>query len=195
MATPSYTRTLLQAISALTLGFYFTLSHAANYEHSNYRGDYYAGLGGNHTQLLIGNAEFNPTVLRLRAGAFVLKNIALELQFGHGIDSDSPFHSFDIEIDQLQAIYSRFQSPTQNGFRIYLLAGYARTQLLQTDQSGKNLINNSRTQSSFSGASYSIGIEDQLIYFKPVHFYLEANKLFNKDFDINSANLGIRYAF
>ncbi|PCI41139.1 MAG: hypothetical protein COB51_14265 [Moraxellaceae bacterium] len=173
----------------LSLSVALTPSYAANEKRSNQRGDYYVGVGANYTQLLIGDAEFNPTVIRLRGGVFVLNNIALELQLGKGIDSDSPFDSLDIEIDQLQAFYARFQSPTQRGFRIYFQGGYARTELLQSDHSDDEINN------SFSGISYGFGFEDQFKYYKPLYFYFEANQLFNDEIDINSANLGIRYTF
>ena len=179
----------MSALLSIPLIFSPVASYATN-DYSNHRGDYYIGLGGNYTQLKIDDIEFNPTVLRFRAGVFVLENIALEVQLGTGVSSESPLESLDIEIDGLQAIYARFQSPTQRGFRIYLQAGYANTQLLQTEES-----NGESVKRSFPGFSYGLGIEDQFKYFKPVYVYLEANKLFNDGFDINSVNAGIRYTF
>ena len=174
----------------LSLSVYHTPSYAKNFQHSNYRGDFYLGLGGNYTQLLIDEAEFNPSVIRLRAGIFLFENIAIELQIGKGAQSDSPFHSLDIEIDQLQAIYGRLQSPAPRGFRVYFQAGYTHTQLLRIEtDSGREIKNN------FKGLSYSIGIEEQLKFYKPLYIYLEANSVLNDDIDLRSANAGIRYSF
>lgn len=182
-------RPVILIATLFSLSVALTPSYAANDKRSNQRGDYYVGVAGGYTQLLIKDAEFNPTLIRLRGGVFVQNNIALELQLGKGIDSDSPFDSLDIEIDQLLAFYARFQSPTQRGFRIYVQGGYARTELLQSDHNGDEINN------SFSGFSYGFGLEDQFKYFKPLYFYFEANQLFNDEIDINSANLGVRYTF
>lgn len=174
----------------LPLCFIFAITSATARDHSSQRGDFYIAIDGAYTDISVENVTFNPTAARLKLGAFILDNIAMELQFGSGIDAESPLKSSDMEVGQSSAIYGRFQSPSQSGFRIYLQVGYHETELIQTFIGSGDEI-----EETFKSYSHGIGIEQQIKYLKSLYLFLEASQLVNDDLDMDSTNLGLRFEF
>ena len=150
--------------------------------------DYFADLNLLYSNVDIGGQEFNPLVLRARLGYYFMENIALEAQYGGGVADDSKL-GLDAEIVNTAALYLRFQSPEQFGFRLSLFGGYAWTELdLNTGTS-----TNSETLSS---PSLGIGLEQLLPGTENLSVTADYTGYFSDDdVEIKGLSVGFKVAF
>ena len=135
-----------------------------------------------------GGAKFTPYQGKFKLGYYIQNKVALEGQYIlSGDDNDS---GSNLEITKLYGAYLRLDSNLHNRVRLYLLAGYAETQLKVKG----NL--ESLTSEKDGDFSYGIGAEDQMARMRNTFFTLEYMQYYKKEpFDISGISLGFRYLF
>lgn len=132
--------------------------------------------------------KFNPYVGKFKAGLYVRKQIALELQYAmKGSDDDSGSH---LELKNLYGGYLRLDSEVHNRVRIFLLGGYSKINLGITGP--QSTVDDSKGD----GFSWGIGIEDQVVRLRSTYFTVEYMKYYKKDgFNISGISAGFRVLF
>lgn len=150
----------------------------------------YAGLESVYNRISDHSHEYNPLSAKLRAGIFLQTNIALELQLGGNIHSDKMDNSREISLTDQTGLFLRFQSPIEQGVRVYLYGGYNELTLTQTAGNGF-MKRDSRLESS----AWGMGFEEQMSQLKNVIFYLDYSRPYDDEIRISQYSLGARYQF
>ncbi|MGV6817499.1 MAG: hypothetical protein ACWA44_09575 [Thiotrichales bacterium] len=73
-------------------------------------------------QLEVGNTRFKPVSSRVHLGFWMLRGIGLELRATQSLNSDT-IDDLRFEISDSTSLALRFQSPSDLGFRAYMLVG------------------------------------------------------------------------
>ena len=87
----------------------------------------YVEAGAARAEIKMGGAKFKPYLPKLKAGYYVRNQVALELQYMLSGDADDS--GSNLKVDKLYGGYLRLESNLHNRARIYLLGGYAQTEL------------------------------------------------------------------
>ena len=153
---------------------------------------FYVEADAMRTEIKSGRAgyegKFLPYNGKFKAGFYVRKQVALELQYVmSGSKDDGNSH---LELNKMYGAYLRLDSELHNRVRIYLLGGYT-----QADLSVTGPINNVSGEKG-GGISWGIGAEDQIVRLRNTYFTLEYMKYYKEgDFNISGISLGLRYSF
>jgi hypothetical protein len=150
----------------------------------------YAGLESLYNRISDHSHEYNPLSAKLRAGIFLQTNIALELQVGANIHSDNMDNSREISLTEQTGLFLRFQSPIEQGIRVYLYGGYNELTLTQT--AGYSSM---KFDSGLESSAWGMGFEEQISQLKNVIFYLDYSRPYDDEIRISQYSLGARYQF
>ena len=154
--------------------------------------DWYAGGGASYIQDKILNASFKPAAVNGRIGAYVQQQVGIEV---YGLMGVNPYDD-DVNIDLTHnysiGVLARLESPeTEDGGKIYLLLGYAATEL-DMDRSGTG----EPGKETFTGVAYGGGVEFNISDSNKYYVNLDVMSYYAKgDISIGSLNLGFRYRF
>jgi hypothetical protein len=153
--------------------------------------EFYAEFSANAISQEIAEERFVLGSAELRGGAYVLRQIGVEVFAGTGLVDDEQFN-LSQSVSYTYGIATRFESPMVDGTKAFILLGYAATELdLESDQGpapGKEL---------FEGFSYGVGLEKQL-FNKRSAWYLNGrwqSYYSSGDIDISVFGVGVRYQF
>ena len=123
---------------------------------------------------------------KFKAGFYVRKQIALELQYALKGSKDE--NNSNLELKNLYGGYLRLDSELHNRVRIYLLGGYTQADIGVTGSYTK--------ENKGGGISWGIGIEDQVVRLRNTYFTLDYMKYYNEGgFNISGYSVGFRYLF
>jgi hypothetical protein len=132
--------------------------------------------------------KFIPYNGKFKAGVYVRKQIAVELQYVmKGSKDDNNSH---MELNNLYGAYLRLDSELHNRVRIYLLGGWSQAKLSVTGPQSSVL------DDTGNGVSWGIGAEDQVVRLRNTYFTLEYMKYYSEGgFNISGISLGFRFLF
>lgn len=150
----------------------------------------YAGLESLYNRISDHSHEYNPLSAKLRAGIFLQTNIALELQVGANIHTDNIDNSGEVSLSEQTGLFLRFQSPIEQGLRVYLYGGY--NELTLTQKANYSLM---KRESGLESSAWGIGFEEQINQLKNVIFYLDYSRPYDDEIRISQYSLGARYQF
>lgn len=150
----------------------------------------YLGLEASYNRISDQGDTFNPLSSKLRAGVFLSTNIALELQLGNNIRADDRDDGSETELSDQQGVFLRFQSPIEQGARVYLYGGYNEVNLNKS-----STLNDSKAESSLEAAAWGIGMESTIEQLNHVVFYADYGRLYDKEIRVSQYSFGARYQF
>jgi len=168
--------------------FFSVLVNPLLVKNANAADRFYVEADAMRTEIKSSGGKFKPYNGKFKAGFYVRKQVALELQYAmKGSADDSGSH---MELNNLYGGYLRLDSELHNRVRIYLLAGYAQTKLSITGPQ-QNVIGETG-----GSISWGIGAEDQIVRLRNTYFTLDYMKYYSKGgFNISGISLGLRYVF
>lgn len=173
-------------LSALLLS---TSAFAANAT-GNYAGVQY----GMATYSETGFPDLSPSVLFLRAGHKMSKNLAIEGRIGFGIASDSTIISginLDLKVDSLLSAFAVGSVPVSRNVDVYGLLGLTSGKLTATASSGGLSASASTTESDLS---YGFGVN--ISSSKDMSWNAEYVSYINKSaWSISTLSVGVNFAF
>ena len=149
----------------------------------------YLGIEGSYNTIKNGEFEYNPQSAKLRAGVFIHTNIALELSYSGAVKSDSMEDGSEINLDSLAGAFIRFQSPIQQGMRVYVYGGYNTLTISET------AINGDISEESYDSVAWGVGLEEHFKTWKQLIFFAEYGRPYDDEFRISHYSLGARYQF
>lgn len=149
----------------------------------------YVGLEASYNRISDADNTFNPVSAKLRAGVFLETNIALELQLGSSLRADDTDYGSEIALSDQNGLFLRFQSPIEQGARVYLYGGYNEVNVTHTASP------NGKAESSFEAAAWGIGMEGTIERLKQVVIYADYCRPYDKEIRISQYSLGTRYQF
>ena len=150
---------------------------------------FYVGLDGAYNTIKSGEVEYNPISAKIRIGVFFHTNVALEASYSGGVESDTMNDGSENEIDSESGLFLRFQSPIQQGIRVYVFGGYNTLSLSQTTLSGATI------EESYDSAAWGIGLEEHFKLMKKFIFFAEYRRPYDDEFRLSNYSLGARYQF
>jgi hypothetical protein len=147
---------------------------------------FYVEADAMRTELKSGYGKFTPYSARFKAGVYVRKQIAVELQYALKGTKDA--NNSHLEMKNLYGAYLRLDSQLHNRVRIYLLGGYTQAELSVT---GVHSVNEKG-----GDFSWGIGAEDQITRLRNTYFTLDYMKYYGKGgFNISGISVGFRFLF
>lgn len=149
----------------------------------------YIGVDGVYNTIKSGEIEYNPISAKLRVGIFFLTNVALEATYSSGLESDTISNGTEIELNSQTGLFMRFQSPIQQGIRVYLFGGYSTLDLSQTEMGGL------AEEESYESVAWGVGLEEHFKLLKQLIFFLEYGRPYDDEFRLSHYSLGARYQF
>ena len=149
----------------------------------------YIGVDGVYNTIQSGEIEYNPISAKLRVGVFFLTNVALEATYSSGLESDTISDGTEIELGSQAGLFVRFQSPIQQGIRVYLFGGYNTLDLSETEM-GEVAI-----EESFDSVAWGVGLEQHFKLMKQLIFFAEYGRPYDDEFRLSHYSLGARYQF
>lgn len=158
---------------------------------SNYPLDFYIGVGAGQSDFEFDEeeADIDINIAKIKAGVFIQENIALEFNFGQGLqESKLENSSISVEVDSWYAAMIRLQSPHLNGFRIYLQGGYGEVELSQIDA----LTPANNQDDTLNGATWSVGAEQRFSKTLPFWLYVDFSRI-NDAIRTNIIDAGVRF--
>jgi opacity protein-like surface antigen len=171
---------LLTRILVISLGIWMAPAGASGF---------YTSLAGAQTIIDTGAGEVKPFVGILKLGYELANTFALELQYGAGFDDDE-LNDQMYEVDALGAAFLRISSGGSfSDVRLYLLVGYAQTELKIDDVAPTD-------NDKYDGFAWGIGAEEFLKSVKDLAFVAEYLRYYDRDeVNIDAITLGFRYKF
>ncbi|MBV1873322.1 MAG: porin family protein [Gammaproteobacteria bacterium] len=151
----------------------------------------YIGIDANYNKIETSEYSASPLSLKLRAGLFIQTNVALELIAGTNIKSDEYHYRRESELNAQQGVFLRFQSPIQQGLRVYLSGGYNKFTLLTTS----SLPVSTFSEKDYQSVAWNVGIEEHFKALKSIIFYLDYSRPYDDEFRISQYSLGSRFQF
>ena len=151
----------------------------------------YVGIDASYNRIETSEYRSSPISLKLRAGMFIQTNVALEIMAGANVESDEYHYKTESELNSQYGIFMRFQSPIQQGLRIYLSGGYNEFTLL----SASSLPISKFSEQDYQSVAWSVGIEEHFKALKSIVFYLDYSRPYDDDFRISQYSLGSRFQF
>lgn len=153
-------------------------------------GDINFALGGaRHSDL-----DFYPGFVSLAGGAWIRRGFGVDVFVDEGLFSDEK-NGFDFEITSASGLAARFQSPSNNGFFAYVVAGVVYLRIVQKEEERGALGARSVVQ-NYQGGRISVGIGQQLSFAKNLIVTGEYRNYFvDKDLQIDALSLGVRLSF
>jgi hypothetical protein len=149
---------------------------------------FYVEADAMRTEIKSSDGNFIPYNGKFKAGVYVRKQVALELQYVLKASKDA--NNSHLELNNLYGAYLRLDSQLHNRVRIYLLGGYSQADLSVTGPI------NSVSNEKGGGFSWGIGAEDQIVRLHNTYFTLEYMKYYSEGgFNISGISLGLRYVF
>ncbi|HEY5603087.1 MAG TPA: outer membrane beta-barrel protein [Gammaproteobacteria bacterium] len=154
-----------------------------------FAGSIYTGLAGAQTIIDTGAGEVKPVIGVFKLGYELTGNVALELQYGAG-GGDDELDSQKYEVDSFGAAFLRFSSGGGiSGVRLYLLAGYAQSELKIDDVAPTD-------DDKYNGFAWGIGAEEFLKSANNLAVVAEYMRYYDRDeLGIDAITLGLRYRF
>jgi hypothetical protein len=149
----------------------------------------YVGVDGGYNTIKSGEIEYNPISAKLRIGVFLLTNVALEATFSSGVESDTISDGTEIELGSQAGLFMRFQSPIQQGIRVYLFGGYNTLDLSETAVGGEAI------EESFDSVAWGVGLEEHFKLIEKLIFFAEYGRPYDDEFRLSHYSLGARYQF
>lgn len=153
--------------------------------------DAYVQTGVNYMVVRTEGARFTPLAWEGRLGAYIDKQIALEVQASTSI-KDSDKLNIQTDLATQYGVSLRLESPEVKGGKLYFLGGYGVTEL-DIDRSDTG----APGELEYKGGTYGLGT--QIRPFKNCQsfsLYLEAKRHFAEDHvKIDHIGLGVGYAF
>jgi len=149
----------------------------------------YIGVDGVYNTIKSGEIEYNPISAKLRVGVFFLTNVALEATYSSGLESDTISDGSEIELGSQTGLFVRFQSPIQQGIRVYLFGGYNTLDLSETEMGGVTV------EESFDSVAWGVGLEEHFKLMKQLIFFAEYGRPYDDEFRLSHYSLGARYQF
>lgn len=152
--------------------------------------DFYGELSSSYAISKIDDEKFNPLALEARLGMYLDKQVGLEAYLGSGVREDTRI-DIDLTLSQLAGVNFRFESPEQEGMKVFLLLGYGMSEWdvdrSNTGEPGKV---------DFDDFSYGGGFEWRLGNSKNWFLNLRGQRFLNKEeLSLDTGSLGVRYAF
>lgn len=135
--------------------------------------------------------RFTPAEAELRAGAYLVDLIAAEVFFGTGVLADSD-KGMEQTLNGLYGAGLRFESPSRDGTKAFILLGYSASELeLKRKSTGETL-----AEDTFDGFSYGVGLEQQLGDGWPLFLNARWQRHYSAgEIEIDAAGVALRYAF
>ncbi|MBL4607294.1 MAG: outer membrane beta-barrel protein [Pseudomonadales bacterium] len=149
----------------------------------------YIGVDATYNTIKSGGLEYNPLSAKLRVGMCFLTNVSLEATFSSGIESDTMSDGAEIDLDSKMGLFMRFQSPIQQGIRVYLFGGYNTLTISQTSLTGESV------EEDYDSVAWGIGLEEHFKVLKKVIFFAEYGRPYDDEFRLSYYSLGARYQF
>ena len=149
----------------------------------------YIGVDGAYNTIKSGEIEYNPTSAKLRVGVFFYTNVALEATYSSGLESDTISDGTEIELGSQTGLFVRFQSPIQQGIRVYLFGGYNTLDLSETEMGGVAV------EESYDSVAWGVGLEEHFKLLKQLIFFVEYGRPYDDEFRLSHYSLGARYQF
>lgn len=159
------------------------------------QGKAYISLDGHYLMNNVGNsvigqAEFNPSLIGARAGVYLQPQVGLEIFGAMGV-SDNKDIGIEMSAKSLAGVLARFESPeAENGGKLFLSLGYGMTELEMT-----RTVSSTPDRELYHGFVYGGGVEFRLgesntfINLQGLRYYHE------DDFSIGGVSLGVRQIF
>ena len=151
---------------------------------------FYLELAANGVMQSVADDDFTLASTELRAGYYIVDMIALEAFAGVGVLEDSVGDA-NQSMPSLYGINTRFESPSRDGTKAFIVLGYSSTDLeLSRKSSGQVL-----AEDTFDGFSYGIGLEEALSKTNPIYLNLRWQRHYSAgDITIDSLGVALRYA-
>ena len=157
-------------------------------------GNYAGAQYGMATYSETGFPDVTPSVLFLRAGHKMSKNLAIEGRIGFGIASDSTTifgTNLDLKVDNLLSAFAVGSVPVSRNVDVYGLLGLTSGKLTATASSGGLSASASTTESDIS---YGFGIN--ISSSKDMSWNAEYVSYINKSgWSLSSLSVGVNFAF
>lgn len=171
----------MRLILCLIASFMFTSASLAS--------DFYTDAGITANAIDVGAVTYRPYTLRAKLGYFIAPYYSVETHIAtHVYKSEKENQQYKVR--NLTGLFLRYGTPMTSKFRIYLAAGYTYTTLDITNARGNYFENH-------KGFSYSVGVEENLKWYKPLSVSLEYSNYIDdksKNFVMTGVTVGIRAA-
>ena len=151
----------------------------------------YVGIDASYNRIETREYRSSPVSLKLHAGMFIQTNVALEIMAGANIESDEYHYRRESELSSQHGIFMRFQSPIQQGLRVYLSGGYNKFTLINTSSLPTSLF----SEKDYQSVAWSVGIEEHFKALKSIVFYLDYSRPYDDEFRISQYSFGSRFQF
>lgn len=133
--------------------------------------------------------KVDPYISTLKLGMFVSNQLAIELEYGEGMEDDES-KDVTVEIEDHTGIYLRYVGDSSyNGVFFYLIAGSVKTSLNIESAAGNS-------KETIEDIAYGIGAEERSSSIKNMIYSLEFTRYADKDEgEISGIKLGFRFHF
>ena len=155
--------------------------------------DFFVVLDAMQTETQVAGVGFEPRLSRFGGGVFFMPGVALELQANLSAEaSHSNSRGVGSEIDALEIVSLRFQSPYDIGYSAFIKLGYAQFDLLAYDDSKTESV----FQEELSSGYFAVGLQKQVDRWPRLGYALSYEHLYRDErVRIRGLSFGYSYLF